>query len=205
MTHYEFATLQARTSAAPDATLRLADYLASRANRGCLLGCWISEIGALNRIALLRSYTERDDHDAERHALVTSVDPFGCGGLLADISLDTCTPFPNLPPIEPGAYGPFYEIRTYTMEVGGLAPTLENWAEAIPKRAQLSKLVTVMHTTGAAPRMVSIWPYTSIGERQKIRAKAIAEGIWPPKDSARYLQTEMLSTIYLPTEFSPLQ
>ncbi len=110
-----------------------------------------------------------------------------------------------LPPIEPGAYGPFYEIRTYMMEVGGLAPTLENWAEAIPKRAQLSKLVTVMHTTGAALRMVSIWPYTSIGERQKIRAKAIAKGIWPPKDSARYLQTEMLSTIYLPTEFSPLQ
>ena len=86
MTHYEFATLQVRTSAAPDAARRLADYLASSANRGQLLGCWISEIGALNRIAMLRSYADRHDHDTERQALFASADPFGCAGLLTDVS-----------------------------------------------------------------------------------------------------------------------
>jgi len=202
---YEFATLQAKTSAAPPAASALSDYLESDKNRGTLPGCWISEIGALIRIALFRSYEDEASHDAERQALLTSSDPFGCGAHLKGMSLDRCAAFPNVPDIEAGTFGPFYEIRTYEMETGGLEPTLETWAKAVPIRAERSKLVTVLYTTEGQPRMVSIWPYPSIEARQSVRTQAIGDGIWPPQDSYKHLKTDMLSSIYLPTAFSPLQ
>ncbi len=205
MSTYEFATLQAKTSAAPAAEEQLEAYLNSPANLGQLLGCWISEIGALNRIGLLRRYQDDATHDKERQSLLTSGNPFGCGTYLTGMSLDRCTPFPNLPEIDTGTFGPFYEIRTYEMETGGLAPTLETWEKAVPIRAERSKLVTVMRTVEGAPRMISIWPYQTIENRQDVRSKAIEDGIWPPNDSFKHLKTDMLSTIYLPTSFSPLK
>ena len=84
-------------------------------------------------------------------------------------------------------------------------PTGLAWAKAVPVRRERSHLVTVLRTVEGAPRMVSIWPYPTIEDRQTIRAQAIADGIWPPKDSYKHLKTEMLSTIYLPVAFSPLQ
>ncbi|MBS9717263.1 NIPSNAP family protein [Pseudohalocynthiibacter aestuariivivens] len=205
MSIYEFATLQTKTSAAPMAAEVLEKYLHSPHNLGQLLGCWISEIGALNRVALLRRYQDKLTHDTERQILLTSNDPFGCGSLLIGMTLDRCAPFPNVPEIDAGHFGPFYEIRTYEMETGGLAPTLETWAKAIPIRAERSKLVTVLHTVEGAPKMVSVWPYPSIEDRQVTRKQAINDGIWPPIDSFKHLKTEMLSTLYLPTSFSPLQ
>lgn len=205
MPHYEFATLQAKTSAAVLALDGLETYLNGPGNTGSLIGCWVSEIGALNRIALLRRYEDPEDHEAERRALLRSSDPFGCGAYLVGMTLDRVLPFPGTPEIETGRYGPFYEIRTYEMETGGLAPTLKHWEQALPIRAARSKLITVLQTLEGAPRMVSIWPYPSIEDRQMIRARAIDDGIWPPQDSAKYLKPEMLSTIYLPSTFSPLQ
>ncbi len=205
MSIYEFAELQAHTSAAPTASAKLERYLKSDANRGSVIGCWISEIGALNRIALLRRYDDPQDHETERRQLMTGSDPFACGVHLKSMSLDRCVSFPGVPEPELGRFGPFYEIRTYEMETGGLAPTLATWEQAIPVRRRRSHLVTVLHTVEGTPRMVSIWPYASIEDRQTIRAQAIADGVWPPKDSHKHLKTEMLSTIYLPTAYSPLQ
>ncbi|MEP3245574.1 MAG: NIPSNAP family protein [Sneathiella sp.] len=202
---YEFATLQAKTSAAATASERLEVYLNSSESLGSVLGCWISEIGALNRIALLRAYEDEGTHDRERQSLLKSGDPFGCSSYLSSISFDRCTHFPNSPEISAGAFGPYYEIRTYEMETGGLEPTLQNWAEALPTRAERSKLVTVLRTTEGVSRMISIWPYPTIEKRQEVRTQAIKDGIWPPKDSFKYLKTEMLSTLYLPTSFSPLK
>jgi len=205
MQTFEFATLQTKTSAAPVAVEALEKYLNSPKNLGQVLGCWISEIGALNRIALLRRYDSDVIHDQERQSLLKCKDPFGCGEHLAGMSLDRCATFPNVPEIDAGTFGPYYEIRTYEMEPGGLEPTLDTWAKAVPIRTERSKLVTVMRTVEGAPRMVSIWPYTTIEKRQEVRAQAIKVGIWPPANSFKHLKTDMLSTIYLPTSFSPLK
>lgn len=176
MSTYEFATLRANTGAASAAAEILGNYLESPANLGQVLGCWISEIGALNQVALLRRYEDDVTHNKERQSLLISSNPFGCGNHLASMSLDRCTTFPNVPEIDAGSFGPFYEIRTYEMESGGLEPTIKSWAEAVPIRAQRSKLVTVMHTVEGAPRMISIWPYPTIEDRQKVREQAINDG-----------------------------
>ena len=38
------------------------------------------------------------------------------------LKLETYAPFPDLPPVEPGAFGPVYEIRSYVLKTGGLCP-----------------------------------------------------------------------------------
>lgn len=49
-----------------------------------------------------------------------------------------------------------------------------------------------------------IWPCASIDARFKLRAEAVAKGIWPPKGAPEWLTGEMQSTIALPTAISPL-
>ena len=49
-----------------------------------------------------------------------------------------------------------------------------------------------------------IWPYRPLDERQRVRAVAVAKGVWPPVGGPAHLTT-MSSTIYLPAAFSPLR
>jgi hypothetical protein len=49
-----------------------------------------------------------------------------------------------------------------------------------------------------------IWPYRSLDERQKLRAHAIASGVWPPPGGPDKFLTQQ-TDIYLPAPFSPLR
>jgi hypothetical protein len=55
------------------------------------------------------------------------------------------------------------------------------------------------------PRFTNIWAYPSLDARSRIRADAVAQGIWPPKGGPAWLTTDMVSTIALPTAVSPLK
>jgi hypothetical protein len=54
-----------------------------------------------------------------------------------------------------------------------------------------------------ATRFMHIWPYPSLEGRNRPRAKAISDGVWPPPGGPTYL-TAQQTDIYLPAEFSPL-
>jgi hypothetical protein len=49
-----------------------------------------------------------------------------------------------------------------------------------------------------------IWPYASLDERQRLRTKAVADGVWPPPGGPDQLLAQQ-ADIFLPAEFSPLQ
>jgi hypothetical protein len=49
-----------------------------------------------------------------------------------------------------------------------------------------------------------IWPYKSLDERARLRAKAVADKVWPPPGGPDHL-TRMQNDIYMPTPFSPLR
>jgi hypothetical protein len=204
MMRYELATLSVAFGAVPKAVPAIRAYVSDAGAGGRLLGCWVSDIGALNRIAVLRGFDADVDLGKERHRTLTSSSPFGCGELLSRLDLESYAPFPGLPPVETGAFGPIYEIRSYILKTGGLAPTLEGWAEKLPGRTQLSRLVVAMYALDGQPRITHIWPYASVEQRTALRAEAVRRGVWPPK-SAAWLTPHMHSTVYLPTEFSPLQ
>lgn len=204
MVRYELATLSVAMGSAPKVADGVAAFTADSGAGGKLLGCWFSDIGALNKVAVLRSFANDAELARERDRTLRASNPFGAAEFLTRLELDDYAPFPNMPPVKTGAFGPVYEIRSYVLKTGGLAPTFEGWAEKLPARLAFSKLVVAMYALNGAPRITHIWPYKSTNERAGARAESVTQGAWPPK-SAVWLTNEMTSEIYLPTAISPLK
>ncbi|MBV8964334.1 MAG: NIPSNAP family protein [Hyphomicrobiales bacterium] len=201
---YELAKLTLQIGAAPKALPGIKAFVADGEARGKLLGCWSSEIGELNKVAVLRGFSDAEGLRAERKRTLESGDPFGCRHVLTHLEMDSYAPFPDLPPIATGAFGPVYEIRSYTMKPGVLPELIASWRTALPARVKLSRNLIVMHTIEGPPRLTHIWPYASLEQRAEIRGKAVSTGVWPPKGGSDHLAI-MTNGIWLPTEISPLK
>jgi hypothetical protein len=142
---YEIATLDTRLGAMPKV---LAGVEADKS--AALLGCWTTEIGPLNQIITLRNFPDDAAVQAARVNLLNDANPFGFGVGIANMAFDTYTLFPWRPPPKPGRYGSVYEIRTYRLKHGGLAPTIGAWEAAMPARSKYSSLTAVMYALSVA-------------------------------------------------------
>jgi len=202
---YELATLSTVIFGGAKAAPAIEAYVTAPEAKGRLLGAWASEIGRLNQVYVLRGFDSQADLLSERARTRQAPDPFGCSDLLTGLELDSYVLLDFLPPVEPGDFGPCYEIRTYRMKVNGFVPTLEKWRDAVPERLAYSPLTIAMCSLDGPPRLTQIWPYRSLEARQKARAAAVADGRWPPKGGPDWLTPDMQSTIVLPMAFSPLQ
>jgi NIPSNAP len=201
---YELAKLTLQIGSTPRTLAGIKDFVTDKSAKGTLLGCWASEIGELNQVAVLRGFSDVEALRVERKRVLESSNPFGCLDLLTRLETDSYAPFPDVPPVEIGAFGPIYEIRTYTLKPGRLPQTIAVWRAALPARLALSRNLIVMHTIDGPPRFTHIWPYASLEQRAAIRAKSVSTGVWPPKGGAEHLAV-MTNGIWLPTEISPLQ
>ena len=200
--HYDVTIATVRPGTHPQALAALDKTLAGDSN---LLACWYSDIGALNRILIIRKSADAAKAVQNRLAALSARNPFGVGEFVTDLSLDTYVSFDFMPPLQGGAYGPCYEVRSYVLKPDGLAPTIELWRKAVPGRAGVSPLLAAMvAVTGAAIRFMHIWPYKSYDERARLREKAVAEGVWPPPGGPGHLLSQQ-ADIYLPAAFSPLR
>jgi hypothetical protein len=202
---YDVTILTIRPAGTPKSLGLLNDWISANKGRGEFLACWYAEIGALNRVLLIRGYADEASLGADRAALAAREDCYGIGDLLTGIESDTYISFPFIEPMKPGAYGPVYEVRTYLLKSGGLAGTMEAWRTSVPERMKLSRVTAAMYSvTGATPRFIHIWPYPSLEERQRIRKVAVEKKIWPPPGGPGRLVAQQ-TDIYLPASFSPLR
>ncbi|WP_166364993.1 NIPSNAP family protein [Pseudomonas akapageensis] len=204
---YELITFTVRVRTPAQAMQRLQETLALPEVGGTLIGCWASEIGPLNEIAVLRGFTDENARLAERDRYLLGSDVFGIEEFMLDMKVENYTLFPFLEAPKPGAHGPFYELRVYNLIPSGLMPTLEGWKNAIgPRTAEgYSDVAAAFYATdGRTPRYLHIWPYASLEQRLDVRTRAVADGVWPPLNSGPQLR-EMHSTVYLPASFSPMQ
>lgn len=197
-------TVRVRTVATAMACLeqRLADDVGVK-----LMGCWASEIGPLNQIAVLRGFADETSRQAERERYLSSADAFGIEAYLMDMRVENYSLFPFIQPLPAGRHGPFYELRVYDLVPSGLAPTLKGWERAVGPRTceQYSPVYAAFYATdGQLPRYLHIWPYASLEQRLDVRTRAVQDGVWPPENSGPQL-LDMHSTICLPASFSPLQ
>jgi hypothetical protein len=200
--YYDVTIITVRPGMHPQASPALSDHLAGSPD---LLACWYSEIGALNQILIIKTISDPAANLAAHAAAVASRNPFGIGDLISDMSMDTYTAFDFLPPMRPGELGPCYEVRTYMLKPNGLPPTFELWREWAPRRAKVSPLLVAMTSlTGPVLRFMHIWPYKTLDERARLRAKAVTDGVWPPPSGPGHLAMQQ-SDVYLPFDFSPLR
>jgi NIPSNAP len=200
--HYDVMIATVRPGTHPQA---LAVLEKTPVNDPGLLACWYSEIGALNRILVIRKSADAAAAIENRLAALRARSPFGIGEFITELSFDTYVPFDFMSPLQPGAFGPCYEVRSYGLKPDGLAPTIELWRKAVPARARVSPVLAAMvAVTGAAIRFMHIWPYKSYDERARLREKAVADGVWPPPGGPGHLLSQQ-ADIYLPAAFSPLR
>jgi hypothetical protein len=200
--YYDVTIAAVRPGTHPRALAVLAKTLAGDSD---LLACWYADIGALNRILIIRKSADADAAIENRFAALSAKSPFGIGEFIAELSLDTYVPFDFMPPLRPGTFGPCYEVRSYILKPNGLAPTIELWRKAVPARARVSPLLAAMvAVTGAAIRFMHVWPYKTYDERARLREKAVADGVWPPPGGPGHLISQQ-ADIYLPAAFSPLR
>jgi hypothetical protein len=171
---------------------------------GKLLACWSSEIGALNRILVIRE-ADAAGETARRETLATNDNPFGISEFAVSTSTDIFVPFPFVDAMKPGDQGPFFEVRTYELHPAGLPRTIELWRKALPGRLTRSPILTAMYsTTGTITRLMHIWPYKTLDQRGQIRAAAVADKLWPPPGGTAHFAS-MQTEIYVPAPFSPIK
>jgi hypothetical protein len=184
---------------------RFEKMLPARRELSPLGAFWHTEVGTLNQAILLWPYAslaERERIQAEASRLR------GWPPDIRDYSVEEQSqiliPAPFSPPLEPRRLGNIYEIRTYTYRSGSIPTVIERWSKMMGERLKLSPLAGCWHTDlGPLHRWVHIWPYQDAAERQRIRAEAVARGIWPPETSEFMLKME--NVLAVPAPFSPLR
>jgi hypothetical protein len=202
---YDVTILTVRPGTTPKALPQLDQWLRGTRLGGTLLACWLTEIGALNQILLIREYGTEPAIAADRDAIVHSGNPYGVGDMITAASCDTYVSFPFLSPMQAGSAGPIFEVRTYVLKPAGLGKTIELWRAAVQNRVRLSPLLAAMYSLGGGvPRFMHIWPYASLDERQRIRDEAVKIGVWPPPGGPDHLLAQQ-ADIFLAAPFSPIR
>lgn len=200
--HYDVTIITVRPGTHPPALAVLGKTLAADKE---LLACWFSDIGAVNRILLIRRSPPAAATLDSRLALLQSNNPYGIGEFIVAMAMDTYAAFDFMPPMRAGDFGPCYEVRTYRLKPDGVTPTMELWRKAVPGRSKVSPLLAAMTSvTGEVTRFMHIWPYRSFDERARLRDKAVADGVWPPPGGPGHLISQQVD-IYLPAAFSPMK
>ena len=128
---YDVTIVTVRPGTYPQALAILGD---SPINDSGLLACWYSEIGALNRVLIIRKAADAAAGIDRRFAALNSRNPLGLREYLTGMTMDTFVSFDFIAPLRPGEFGPFYEVRTYVLKPDGLPPTVELWRAAVPGR-----------------------------------------------------------------------
>lgn len=169
------------------------------------LGAFSCEFGVLNRFAFLTAYESVEALTKERARLMQTEDPYGIAPYLGGVQSTAFKPLFFMGDIETGDFGPFYEFRTYSLAPQGLPETAEAWSKVVPRRNEISKVLTVMASIEEGPtKMVHVYPYKSIADRMAARAQASKEGIWPPPGGSAKL-TALQNELFVATGYSDLK
>lgn len=201
---YDMTLISLRPATLPRAMERLKET--APAAPGKFLACWQTDVGALNQVLLLRQYDSEQQACEHRTAMMRSTDPYGVGEFTNSSVSDTFELLPFLPPLQPGSYGPFFEVRTYLQKPGVATANIERWEKALPERNKRSQVLCAMHSTsGVMTRFIHIWPYKSMDERYAVRTQAQKDGIWPPPGGGQATLLMQQNDIYVPASFSPIK
>ncbi len=204
---YEVRTYDIKPHSMPEALKRFGDAYPARAKYSELAACWTTEIGPLNQLIHVWGYENAGERDRVRgEARKESGWPPAMKELIVDMASEVFIPCPFSPHLTPGDPGPIYEMRIYKIAPGEIPQMIKRWEGAVEERMARSPLAVAMYTDhGPLNKFVHIWPYKSLEHRAETRAKAIADGIWPPKATAAGAALKQQNLIMVPAPFSPMQ
>jgi hypothetical protein len=201
---YDITLLSVRPGTLPRAMARHQE--SAPAAPGKLLACWQTDIGALNQVMLIREYGSAQEATEARRSTMRSENPLGTGEFAISHTSDTYELLPFLKPLQPGSYGPFFEVRTYLLKPGVVGGNIARWEKALPERTKRSQLLGAMNSaSGMMTQFIHIWAYKSMDERYSVRTQAVKDGVWPPPGGGEATLLNQKNDVYTPAAFSPIK
>ncbi|NKB49173.1 MAG: NIPSNAP family protein [Alphaproteobacteria bacterium] len=177
---------------------------------GKLEGYWYTDIGPLNQVMHLWSYTDMAERDRLRKELganeawtkeyIPLIRP-----LIAKQELRFMEAKREF--TAPAEGGNFYEFRNYRVKPGTAGQWMERFVGVMPTREKYSKNLCAWISISPDPNEVChLWAYKDTNERKAARDGVMGETAWQEFGAANApLLEEMHSTLMWPASFSPLQ
>ena len=203
----EVRTYQLKPGTLAEAEKRFGSALPIREKHSKLAAFWHTEVGALNQIIHVWQYDSFAQR-AEVRAAASKEEgwPPPIREFVVSQQSEVFVPAPFSPPLVPRDIGPVFEIRRYTIAPGAMQGVMDRWATKVEERVKLSPLVGAWHSElGGLNKWVHIWAYKDAAERQRIRADAVARGLWPPGSGATGAIIAQENMLVAPASFSPIR
>ncbi len=202
----EMRSYDLKPGSVPAVEERFGAALPARTKLSPLAAFWHTEVGPLNRIIHVWAYDSLEERTRVRaEAAKLSGWPPPISEFIVGMQSEIYIPAPFSPPLEPRALGAIYEIRSYTLAPGLMPGMIERWSGKIAERVKLSPLVGAwISELGGLNKWTHIWAYKDAADRQRIRAEAVAKGVWPPGSPAGTM-VKQENMLVVPAAFSPLR
>jgi len=207
---YEMRTYDLKPRSQPEFLKRFAEGYEKRRQFSELAAIWTTEIGPLNQVIHVWPYKDLAERDRIRAAAVASGSwPPALSEFILAMRAEIMLPWPDSPLLPTGEHGPFFEMRTYTVNAGDQPKVRKAWAKSLAARVELSPVIALWFSElGALNKFVHIWPYRTLDQRMDVRTRAIATGVWPPapgEGADHYVSIAQENKILVAAPFSPLK
>ena len=211
---YEVRTYDLKPHSLTEVEQRFGEAYENRKKHSPLAAFWHTEIGPLNQIIHVWGYKDLAERARVRaEAAKDATWPPKIREFVVSQRAEIMNPLSISPELKPGKMGPYFEMRVYTLAGGAEVPKLQAlWERGIPERVKISPLCAAwISELGALNQFIHIWPYKSVDERNAVRDKAKATGMWPPSVLSKkiglpgYEIIKQENKILMPSSFSPLQ
>jgi hypothetical protein len=200
----EFRTYRLKPGSVAEAEKRFGEGLANRTKVSPLGAFFHTEVGPLNRIIHVWPYEDFAQRAQVRSQKIEGWPP-NIREFVEEQQSEIFIPAPFSPKLEPRQLGGLYEIRMYTLAPGAIPAQIDRWSTQIGERVKLSPLAFAGHSElGGLNRWCHIWAYKDANHRAETRAKAVREGIWPPKGGQPGQTLIQENMLVVPASFSPL-
>ena len=200
----EMRTYRVKPGSIPEVEKRFGEALAERQKVSPLGAFFHTEVGPLNRIIHCWPYEnlgERAKMRADAAKLPNW--PPKIGEFIEEMESKIINLAPFSPKLGDRRLGDIYEIRTYTMQPGGVGIVTEAWAEKIEGRQKFSPMAFCGATElGGLNQWIHVWAYKDVAQRFSVRDAARASGAWPPNTRGQFVRQENM--LVVPAAFSPL-
>ena len=202
----EFRTYRMKPGSIPETVKRFGEGLANRTKVSPLGAFFHTEVGPLNRIIHVWPYEDFAQRAQVRSQKIEGWPP-NIREFVEEQQSEIFIPAPFSPKIgEARQLGGIYEIRMYTLAPGAVPGQIDRWSTAIDARTKLSPLAFAGHSElGGLNKWCHIWAYKDANHRAETRAKAMREGIWPPKGGQPGQTLIQENMLVIPAAFSPLR
>ncbi|HEY7548136.1 MAG TPA: NIPSNAP family protein [Hyphomicrobiaceae bacterium] len=179
-------------------------------NYGKLEGYWSTEIGPLNQVVHLWTYTDLNERARLRAELAKNerwVKEYVPLNRAIMVRQEIRLLNPVVGPVAPAGSPNVYELRNYRTKPGAVRQWAGLMQKTLPVREKYSKIVGLWITDAGQPNEVChIWAYKDLNHRAQVRAQAVKDPEWQAflQESAPLLD-EMHATIMLPASHSPMK